>query len=177
MATHKASPAVETTAKAEVEGIDLEAWLTGAPAVTDSVRVTNRLDLVLRIEELDAQIKADSETVQVERSAADPGPGDPDEDYKILVAQYLDSFKTFTFRQRYTGDWEKIRAAMRFDKANLQDVNEANLYATAEFSVEPRMTVEQVRALATTIGGPQFDRIVDCWSRLANGVIEVKAPK
>jgi len=178
MTARKVADAAATTAQPEVEGIDLDAWLSGAKAITDSVRITNKLHLVPIIERLDAEIKdAAEDHSPAERTAADPAPADPSEEYKALVQEYLDSFQEFTFRARQVPDNAEMIAKMKADGADLGSVEESQIYMTAQYSVSPKLTPEAVRRLIPAIGAAQYERMTACWFRLANGVPEIKAPK
>jgi len=176
MPPRRRNTAATNSAEIEDSKFDLDSWLTGGRPITASLRITNKLHLVERIDLLAEEAKATAEEPAGERRVSDGPAPDPTEEYKALVREYLDSFQEFVFRGRLPGDWEEIGSAMRAVGKTVKDINLANIYATAHFSVEPKLTVEAIQQMIPIIGAPQWDRMVACWSAIVNGVVEPTAP-
>ncbi len=177
-------PARARTASAapvELEApFDIHSWLTGsdpdaatATPLTSTVTVFLKPHLAAKLNELADQIEAEERR---ERTMGDRSPAKLTREWEALKAQFDSARLSVTVRQRVPGDWEAIRERMNKDGVPATK-ERVEVYATAQFLVEPVLTPTEVRLLGERIGAPQFDQIVEAWTALTAALPEVTVPK
>lgn len=140
-------------------GFDIEEWLADAALPEATVRVSKRGDLVARLADLEGEHQAARRAGDKERA----------QDVAARIAET---------REQMEAGWLTIRLrALTHDEiaAVREDDDEDGLVfrQVATQTVEPRLSEDQVRALANAIGEGQFVRVVRAANEVAFGEVVV----
>jgi hypothetical protein len=129
--------------------------------LTNTVQVSLHPAVVKRSDEIHAQIEAWQNRPRRDEVSITEAPPDVqvlEDELNALIDEHSDDLVTLTFRGRWPGDEDAIRAL------NLPTTEERIYAITAQRSVDPVLTVDDVKELLKVIGGGQFVRVTDCWS-------------
>lgn len=140
------------------------------PPLTDSVQVSLDPKVAQRADELADRINViigeANATADVERSITEAKPdvdaliADLVAEHEALLAEHEASLVTLTFRARGEGDAQALAVKKRSSS------DEVLVALTAQYSLDPKLTEDDVHALIPVIGWAQFDKVTDCWANL-----------
>lgn len=176
-------------AKKPVGPLDIKQWLAdrkagNKPPRTDSIEVFLEPELSAEYDTLvDTynRLVAEDEKPGIEGSITD-GRSDHTAELDALEAR-MDAIKaeaeaskvTLTFRSYEVGDQEAIAAEQVARGIRDDQYEHISVLRTAHYSLEPKLSVEEVTELAKAIGFVQFDAVCAVWLKLVFG--KAMAPK
>lgn len=175
--------------KKPVGPLDIKQWLAdrkagNKPPRTDSIEVFLEPELSAEYDKLvDTynRLVAEDEKPGIEGSITD-GRSDHTAELDALEAR-MDAIKaeaeaskvTLTFRSYEVGDQEAIAAEQVARGIRDDQYEHISVLRTAHYSLEPKLSVEEVTELAKAIGFVQFDAVCAVWLKLVFG--KAMAPK
>lgn len=155
----------------DVGPLDVSSWLDDLragklPPLTGEVQVCLHPEVAGRADEIADRINEllTAPPVRDELSITE-APADPsgkiealEAEHDALLEQYQGSLVTLKFRAQHAGDAAALPTS--------GTVEDRVIAMTALFSVDPVLSVDDVKALTAVIGMGQFGRVTDCWANL-----------
>jgi hypothetical protein len=136
-------------------------------------------DILDRIDALQSRIDTAGKG---ERGVADPGPADLaaeladlEAEHDDAMAKYAAAVVTFTFRSQNETDRQELAERVAAYEAAHPGADAQAVVGTAQYSVDPVLSVDDVHDLIPVIGWAQFSEMVSCWQVLVFG--RPSAPK
>jgi hypothetical protein len=176
--------------KKPVGPIDVNQWLADraakkAPPRSDSIEVFLAPELAVEYDALVDQYDAlveDSERPPAVDELMVQAPADHsaeldelEQRMDAILAEAESTKVTLTFRSYEVGDNEAIAAEQKARGIQDNQSDHIAVLRTAQFSLEPKLSVDEVTELVKAIGYSQFNAVCAVWLKLAYG--QATAPK
>jgi hypothetical protein len=150
---------------------DVDAWLTGAKLPEHSVVVYQRADLLAKADDLQRRITAAEQDDAAEYSLGDrTSAGALRAEYEKVAEEYAAS--ALTIRVRALTEAEDADLNARVKAGELTDEDRAR-HQIAIATIEPKLSVEQVRRMQEVLGPRQVLNIWQAVLRATNEMPEV----